>query len=60
MIYMSKYALYLTNNNAGTLELPLLAKGNDSVLQDYYEKANDRFVYNDYFYHMHVILKKLK
>lgn len=54
---MSDYTLKLSANNK-TTTLPLTAKEIDNAFNDYFDKAGDEYVYNDYAYYLSVIDEK--
>ena len=54
---MSDYTLKLSANNK-TIFLPLATKEIDDAFDDYFEKASDEYVYNDYAYYLSVIDEK--
>lgn len=54
---MSDYTLKLSANNK-TIFLPLATKEIDDAFDDYFEKAGDEYVYNDYAYYLSVIDEK--
>ena len=51
---MSNFTLHLKTNN-DIINLPLLLKESDEFIKDYFDKGNGEYIYNDYYYSLHVI-----
>lgn len=51
---MSSFTLHLKNNNDTTI-LSLIQKESEEPIKDYFDKGNGEYIYNDYYYSLHVI-----
>lgn len=51
---MSSFTLHLKNNNDTTI-LPLIQKESEEPIKDYFDKGNGEYIYNDYYYSLHII-----